>query len=87
VQAIRCIRHYALHLGGFREETKDLDRISYKEDNESIELGEEEKEEDLKRVEEELEVLGPIGFNNANEPYVKFPEAISQIDLMCKDLC
>ena len=87
VQAIRCIRHYALHLGGFKEETQDLDRISYQESQESIELSEQEQESDAKKAEEELEILGPIGFNNANEPYVKFPEAITQIDQMCKDLC
>jgi len=32
-------------------------------------------------------VLGPIGFKNAKEPYVRFPEAIVQIDNTCKDLC
>ena len=87
VQAIRCIRHYALHLGGFKDEIKDLERISYREDKDGIDLDEQESELDSKRVEEELEVLGPIGFNNANEPYVKFPDAISQIDQMCMDLC
>jgi hypothetical protein len=50
-------------------------------------LEEEEKALDEKRVEEELEILGSIGFKNAKEPYVKFPEAIGKIDHMCKDLC
>lgn len=52
-----------------------------------IELDEEEKVLDEKRLEEELEILGPIGYKNAKEPYVRFPEAIDQIDQMCKDIC
>ena len=32
VQSIRSIQHYALHLGGFVNEVKELDRISYRED-------------------------------------------------------
>ena len=40
VQAIRCIRHYALHLGGFKDEIKDLERISYREDKDGIDLDE-----------------------------------------------
>ena len=87
VQAIRSIRHYALHLGGFKEELPELVRISYQEDKEAIDVEEEEKEADLKRQDEELEVLGPIGFKNASEPYVKFPEAIVGIETMCKELC
>lgn len=87
VQAIRSIRHYALHLGGFKEELKELERITYTEDKETIEVEEEDKEDDLKRQDEELEVLGPIGFKNASEPYVRFPEAIVNIETMCKDLC
>lgn len=31
VQAIRSIRHYALHLGGFKEELKEPERVSYSE--------------------------------------------------------
>jgi hypothetical protein len=50
-------------------------------------LLEEEKSLDDKRVDEELEVLGSIGFKNAKEPYLKYPEAIGKIDQMCKDLC
>ena len=87
VQAIRSIRHYAMHLGGFKEELKELDRISYSENQESIEVDEEEQEADAKRQDEELEILGPIGFKNASEPYVRFPEAIVNIETMCKDLC
>ena len=87
VQAIRSIRHYAQHLGGFKEELPELVRISYQEDKDAIDVEEEEKEADLKRQDEELEVLGPIGFKNASEPYVKFPEAIVGIETMCKELC
>ena len=29
VQAIRSIRHYAMHLGGFKEEMKELERVAY----------------------------------------------------------
>ena len=50
-------------------------------------MTEEEKILDDKRVDEELEVLGSIGFKNAKEPYMKYPEAIAKIDHMCKDLC
>lgn len=34
-----------------------------------------------------MEILGPIGFKNAKEPYLKFPETINKIDQTCKDLC
>jgi len=87
VQVIRSIRHYALHCGGFKEEVKELDRISYTEDKESISVEDKEKEGDLRRQDEELEILGPIGFKNASEPYVRFPEAIINIENMCKELC
>jgi len=49
VQVIRSIRHYALHCGGFKEEVKELDRISYSEDKESISVEDKEKEGDLRR--------------------------------------
>ena len=87
VQVIRSIRHYALHCGGFKEEVKELDRIGYTEDKESISVEDKEKEGDLRRQDEELEILGPIGFKNASEPYVRFPEAIINLDNMCKELC
>lgn len=32
-------------------------------------------------------MLGPIGFKNPNEPYVRFPDAIINIETMCKELC
>lgn len=87
VKILRCIVHYANHLGGIKDPVEPLKRISYREDVESIELTEEEKAIDEKRAEEELEVLGSIGFKNAKEPYIKYPEAIGKIDQMCKDLC
>jgi hypothetical protein len=87
VQVIRSIRHYALHCGGFKEELKELDRISYSETQEAITVEEADKEADLKHQDEELEILGPIGFKNASEPYVRFPEAIVNIETMCKELC
>lgn len=31
--------------------------------------------------------MGSIGFKNASEPYVQFPDAIVNIETMCKDLC
>lgn len=74
-------------MGGFAQPVEELPRISYSEDKETIELDEEEKALDDKRVDEELEVLGSIGFKNAKEPYVKFPDAIAKVDEMCKNLC
>lgn len=50
-------------------------------------MKEEEKKIDEKRADDELEVLGTIGFKNAKEVYYKYPEAIKNIDKMCKDLC
>ena len=38
-------------------------------------------------MEDELQVLGAIGFNNPKDPYIKFHDAISKVDQMCKDLC
>ena len=84
--------HYGKHLGGFKAVDgnpnfpEDLPRISYLEIQESIELQESEIEIDQTRVADELEHLGPIGFKNSNEEYMKFPEAIMQIDQTCRDL-
>lgn len=88
VQAIRSICHYSQHLDGFKDDqVKMLPRISYQEINPSIDLDESEKALDEKRKDEELEVLGSIGFKNAKEPYLKFNEAVKQIDGKCKELC
>ena len=35
---------------------------------------------------DELEHRGPIGFKNSTQQYLKFPEAIMEIDKTCKDL-
>ena len=35
---------------------------------------------------DELEHLGPIGFNNSKEEYFKFPEATMNIDRTCREL-
>lgn len=67
-------------MNGLKEVLPAVTRITYFEDNESLDLTEEEKNIDEKRVEEELEILGSIGFKNAKEPYMKYPEAISKID-------
>jgi len=67
-------------MNGLKEALPAVTRITYFEDNESLDLTEEEKNMDEKRFEEELEILGSIGFKNAKEPYCKYPEAISKID-------
>ena len=87
VQILRCIQHYGGHMQGLKEQLAAIPRITYREDQDSLELTEEEKALDEKRVDEELEVLGSIGFKNAKQPYFKYPEAIGKIDQMCKDLC
>ena len=84
--------HYGKHLGGFKpvdgqpNHPDDLKRISYLETQESVDLQEEEVEIDVERSAEELEHLGPIGFKNSNEEYLKFPEAILKIDQTCREL-
>jgi hypothetical protein len=64
-----------------------IQRITYKEDQEGLDLDEDEKKLDEKRIEEELEILGAIGFKNAKETYYKYPESIKNIETMCKNLC
>lgn len=86
VSIVRMMIHYGKHLGGFQAEPEGLQRISYLEDQEEIALQESEVEIDETRMADELEHLGPIGFNNANEVYVQFPDAIMNIDKTCKDL-
>lgn len=74
--------HYGKHLGGFKQVDgqpnfpEDLPRITYLEDQESIDLQEKEMAADETRVADELEHLGPIGFKNSKEEYHRFPEAI-----------
>ena len=86
---IRSIRYFAVHLGGFKAELPELDRISYREDAETIELSESEKGAiDEARKKKELQILGSIAVkDNPKDPYVKLPDAITEIEKMCKDLC
>ena len=86
VSLVRMMVHYGKHLGGFKETPEDVPRVSYLEDKDEIELQESEVEVDAVRMADELEHLGPIGFNNSNEEYFKFPDAIMTIDKTCKDL-
>lgn len=86
---IRSIRYFAVHLGGFKAELPEIDRISYREDAEGIDLSESEKGAlDDARKKKELEILGSIAVkDNPKDPYVKLPDAITEIEKMCKDLC
>ena len=92
VSLVRMMIHYGKHLGGFKQEgasagyPEDLPRISYRESQEGVELQESEVEIDQTRMADELEHLGPIGFKNSNEEYMKFPDAIMGIDQTCRDL-
>lgn len=70
----------AKHLGGLKKDPVDLVRVTYREDQQEIELGEEEAKLDEQRKDEELEHLGAIGFKNANEPQLKFPDTIAQVE-------
>lgn len=74
------------HLGGFKKEPEELARVTYREDQDAIELGEEEAKLDATRKDEELEHLGAIGFKNASEPQLKFPDTIAQIEKTSKEL-
>ena len=74
------------HLGGFKKDPVELPRVTYREDQEEIELGDEEQKEDEKRRDEELEHLGAIGFKNASEPQLKFPDTIAQVEKTSKEL-
>lgn len=51
-----------------------------------MELQESEAEVDETRKADELEHLGPIGFKNSSQQYLRFPEAIMEIDKTCRDL-
>lgn len=89
---VRMMVHYGKHLGGFKpvdgqpNAPEDLQRISYLEIQEGIELQESEIEIDETRKADELEHLGTIGFKNSSQQYLRFPEAILEIDKTCKDL-
>jgi len=87
VQVNRCIQHYANHLGGFKGEVRPLKRVTYFENVEDIELTEDETVKNVENMEDELQVLGAIGFNNPKDPYIKFADAIAKVEQMCKDVC
>lgn len=87
VQILRSIVHYSNHLNGFKQPIAEIARLTYREDQDSLEMDEEEKKLDEKRIAEELEILGAIGFKNEKETYYKYPDAIKNIDTMCKNLC
>jgi len=74
------------HLGGLKKDPAELPRVTYREDQDEAELGEEEAKLDEKRKDEELEHLGAIGFKNASEPQLKFPDTIAQVEKQSKDL-
>ena len=76
VSLVRMMIHYGNHIGGFTSPPADLGRITYLESQNSIELQESEAAGDQERQDDELEHLGPIGFKNSNEEYLKFPAAI-----------
>jgi hypothetical protein len=92
VSLVRMMIHYGKHMGGFKpvegnpNYPEDLQRISYLEIQEATELQESEQEGNPTKMADELEHLGPIGFNNSKEEYFKFPEAIMNIDRTCREL-
>jgi len=81
VALVRMMIHYGKHMGAFKVDgqtpmPEDLKRITYLEKSEAIDLQEEEIELDKTRALDELEFLGPIGFKNSTQEYLKFPDAI-----------
>ena len=70
---IRCMIHYGTHLQGFTKEPKAVPRLSWLEKQPECDIqASEAGAVDQKRIEEELEHLGAIGFKNALQ--LKFPE-------------
>jgi len=86
VSVIRCMHVTGKHLGGLKKDPEELARISYREDQDEIELGETEAKEDVARKESELEHLGAIGYTNSAEPQLKFPDTIAQVEKQSKEL-
>ena len=62
-------------------------RLTYFENVEEIELTEDEQAKNTETMEDELQVLGAIGFNNPKDPYIMFADAIAKVEQMCKDVC
>ena len=87
IQLFRSITHYGRHLDGFIGNPPEIPRVTYLEDHSSSELTDAELKIDDRRRDEEIEVLGSIGFKNAKVAYLKFPEAIVQIGKQTRELC
>ena len=78
---IRGIIFYGMHLNGYLKEPKALARLSYSEKQAEVEPTVAEAGAlDEKRKEEELENLGPLGYKNPNQPYLKYAETIALIE-------
>ena len=85
---IRGIIFYGMHLTAFLKEPKALARLSYAEKQAEVEpTAAETGNVDEKRKEEELENLGPLGYKNPNQPYLKYAETIVQIEKQSKEIC
>lgn len=70
------------------KEPKALARLSYAEKQAEVEpTAAEMGSVDDKRKEEELENLGPLGYKNPNQPYLKYAETIAQIEKQSKEIC
>ena len=87
VQIFRSIEHYGTHLNCLKDVVQTIPRVTYYENRFSSELTEHELEVDSHRKEEELEVLGSIGFKNVKETYYKYPDAIMRIRETTKESC
>ena len=78
--------HYGTHLQGFTKEPKAVPRLSWLEKQPECDIqASETGAVDQKRIEEEMEHLGAIGFKNALQ--LKFPEMALQIEKQSKELC
>jgi golgin subfamily A member 4 len=87
ISIIRMMINYGRHLDGFSETAPaDLPRISQLETAESTELHEEEKELEEQRLKDEVAALGTISKEAEEGTSKKFPEAITAIDTVCRDL-
>ena len=85
---IRSFHFYGAHLAGFTKDPKVLPRLSYSEKQPEIDLiASETGSVDDKRKDEELENLGPLGFKNAAQAYLKFGETIAAIEKTSKEIC
>jgi len=81
VSLVRCFFFYGQHLGAFLKEPKQLIRLSYLEKQPEIELTVSEQGAlDDKRKDEELENLGPLGFKNSTQAYMKYQDMIGAIE-------